>query len=65
MEIWDSGMPPREEAIAAVKELSRPEAGSKDAARRSGLVERIPVVAWMLVATVAAIALAAWFFARA
>ena len=63
MEIWDSGMPPREEAAAAVRELSGSER-VPPAAEERRLVERIPVVAWIVVATVVGTVLIAWLVAH-
>ncbi len=65
MEIWDTGMPPREEAAAAARELAGAKArGSSPAEERRRLLERIPVVAWIVLATVVATVLVAWFIAR-
>ena len=63
MEIWDTGMPPREEAAAAVRELSGDQRPSAALERRR-LLERIPLVAWIVIATVIATVFLAWFIAR-
>jgi hypothetical protein len=63
VEIWDTGMPPREEQAAAVRELSAGK-GTNPALERRRLLERIPLVAWIVFATVVATVLVAWFIAR-
>lgn len=66
MEIWESGMPPREEAAAAVRDLSGGQAAAATPAmERRRLLERVPLVAWIVLATVLATFLLAWFIARA
>lgn len=64
MEIWDLGTPPREEAAAAVRELSGDERETGAGPERRALLARIPVVAWLVLATVVGTAFVAWLLAR-
>ncbi len=62
MELWDPGMPPREEAIATLRELETPPSSVVERRRR---LRRIPIALLVIVSTILTAAIVAWIVAHA